>query len=1474
MNTIFKSFGIVVCFLLAGGLSSRGQGFEYRFKHLNPDSGLSSARVNAITADGLGFIWLATGDGIDRFDGHEIVAFEAICTDSGTLIHHNIKSLFADEQNRLWVTYYEAGLSCYNIETGELVNFHGGAAYPGALDESPVNKIFEDSNGQIWLGTDGGLFLYDEQEKWIEQKELSALNSETSEFSVKDIMESRNGWLWLTADNLSGGGQGIHIYDPDKSELYQVSTKTNQHLHYHDASTIFEDASGNIWIGTHRHGVIRLKAGYTLSEFSKWKFDYFLNYDYSDPFLKRSYIEEIFETSTGDLWFATHLGIALLRKNNRETDQFEYFLHENSTSVGDNSIAKISEDRLGNIWAISNSMGLGLFRYDYTKDTFQVFKNDKHNNHSIQGNKYSDLFIDQQDIVWVATDNAGVDMLDLRQKKFRTYTHDLGQKYSLSSNILFGMDEDQKGNIWIASYNGLNKLNPATGRIDNFNNDWREGFFNQNEMFEVFCDNRSQLWIGYLRILISRFDPQTLRNNKSPGNKEEGDRYLGWSVRDIIQDRNDNIWIATMGSGLWKYDPEADAFSRFVKDATENSISGNEIFDLHEDKNGKIWIATYRDGLNLFDPVNQTFECVLHPRSTSISLPEVNLHCIAADGTLLWLGTAHSGLIQYDTRSGETQRYTTADGLSSNSILGVLLDEEKSLWLSTRNGLSNFNPETGVFRNFTLEDGIQGKEFNILSYLKGSDGTMYFGGNNGLTAFHPKDIVVDVRKIKPLIHRLNIFNQPVAPGKFYNGQRILEKALLFTEKISLKRKNNVFSIEFCAPGVITDNYQYRYKLEGFDEDWALVPSTTRKATYTDLDPGDYTFLLEAVQNDGGSSEELRHLHITILPAWYETTTFRMLLFFFAVASIILALRLRTIQLRRQKLALQKEVNTRTRELSLNYETLLRRNQQLIAKSKEVSEMSARIHELDQARLRFYSNISHEFRTPLTLMIAPTEQLLSALEQMSISEVQESLNLIYRNEKRLLKLVNQLLELRKIESGKVPLILESGNPLPVLEELASLFKHVARGQHISYSFEVHNHATDNYKLLFDQDKLEKIAFNLISNAFKFTPQGGKVTGSAEILNSGHLKIKIRDTGVGIQSEDLDRIFDRFSSTAANRPSSTGIGLAYVKELVDTHKGEINVQSTPQKGTCFEVTLPVAGKFYGSDQATKSEPFRAPENNVQYVLDEPFVKSREQELQEATFTEPLPDKNIQILIVEDNSEIRKLLSDHLERYFTVYEAPDGEQGVALALKRMPDIVLCDIMMPGMNGLEVCQILKSRQETSHIPVVLLTALGDDKDQLAGITQGADDYIVKPFNVKILTAKLLNLVAIRKKLRERFARDSSLVPESLAQNNLDENFISSVVDFIRTNIQDTDLNADRIARHLHVSRSFVYKKIQALSGKSVNEFIRIIRLKYACELMKDNALTLSEVAYSSGFSSLNYFSRSFKKQFNQSPSDFQQPL
>jgi signal transduction histidine kinase/DNA-binding response OmpR family regulator len=856
-------------------------------------------------------------------------------------------------------------------------------------------------------------------------------------------------------------------------------------------------------------------------------------------------------------------------------------------------------------------------------------------------------------------------------------------------------------------------------------------------------------------------------------------------VAAITEDKKGNLWIGT-ASGIDVLDRGMGRFIHYGSEQQNSGLSSNHILDIRQDSKGRIWVGT-AGGLNLFDEEAKTFKV-----------------------------------------------FTTDDGLPHNTVLTILEDDRGELWMSTSNGLSHLvvsNDSVGAenysFRDYGEADGLQGKQFNENAAYRTRSNELIFGGADGFNIFKPGQLGLNRSLPNIVFTDFLLLDKKIHAEESIDGTVILPKSITESTEITLPPDKNVFSIEFAALNFFhPENSKYKYRLEGFDDDWISADSRSRKVTFTNLDPGDYVFHVKAANNDGFWNDTGASIKITVLPPFWKTRT-ALVLYFMAIILGLLVTR-RLIQQREQlKFAIEQE-----------------------------RQEAMRMHELDMMKIKFFTNVSHEFRTPLTLILTPLEKML---RQTKDDEQQSQFQLIQRNAKRLLNLVNQLLDFRKLEVQEIRLNSSEGDIIHFIKETVFSFSDLSEKKDVRLDF---RSSITSLETIFDQDKLEKILFNLLSNAFKFTSEHGAISVDVDQYQTGEqnwLRIKVQDSGIGIPRDKQDRIFERFFQN--DLPGSivnqgSGIGLSITKEFVKVHGGTIAVESELGKGSCFIVTLPLS-EVLGHVEKTSLE----------------NIEPGETVLQEIALEENVPsiggDRPV-LLLVEDNEDFRFYLKDNLKLDYRVLEAKNGKEGWTKTLENLPDLIVSDVMMPEMNGMELCRKIKSDQRVSHIPVILLTARAAEEQKLEGYHTGADDYITKPFNFEILVSRIHNLIYQRQKLHSAFPNKLAVQASELTITPLDEKFIQNAVRCVEENVSNADFSVEDLGRQLGISRAHMYKKIVSLTGKSPLEFIRTIRLQQAAQLLEKSQLTVAEIAYQVGFNNPKYFARYFKEAYNVLPSAY----
>jgi signal transduction histidine kinase/DNA-binding response OmpR family regulator len=904
-------------------------------------------------------------------------------------------------------------------------------------------------------------------------------------------------------------------------------------------------------------------------------------------------------------------------------------------------------------------------------------------------------------------------------------------------------------------------------------------------------------------------------------------------------------------------------------------------------------LGTYDGTLFVFDRNTGLFQQVLpndsvHGRPTYNRIFSV---CEQKPG-VIWFGT-NNGLYEYLEKEGKLNRYMSSDGLSNNVVYSVIPDDKGRIWCSTNFGVSVFQTSNRTFLNYTWEDGLQSNEFNQNGWYKDNNGRIYLGGIDGFNIIEPDQISPNQFIPPVVITGLTVNHQPVTAG---THPEISEYQISETRELTLNHEQSTFTFEFTALNyILPGKNQYRYKLVGYDKDW-VEAGNQRTASYTNIDPGTYTFMVQGSNNDRIWNENPAMIRIVILPPFWLTWWFKLLvaLFILMVIYLIFYFRLKTIKQERarleklvaEKTATLSEQNIRieqqNKELVRINEEVISRNEKIEQKNLQLNEqneqivkqrdnllaLAEQVQQANQEKINFFTTISHEFRTPLTLIIGPLKELITHIDELNKNELQRKFKIIYGNASKLLLLVNELLDFRKADTEKAGLNRSRIDLVPFIQQIAFLFNDIAQRKKINFRF------VSTQKVLetsVDADKIEKIVFNLISNAFKFTPDQGEITVGIDRFgaagNLENFRITVSDSGQGIPGNEIQFIFDTFYQADHSRnlqQSGSGLGLALVKKYVELHGGKVEVSSIPGKGTVFSLTIPIET---GVELQTGSQPDYSHSPNQEILIasidDYSPVILRDLKTGEE---QNLP----RLLLVEDDNNLRAYLKEILSVSYRVDEASDAAEGMKLADSKHPDLIICDVMLPGDNGFNFCRKIKDEFKTSHIPVILLTALADLPNQMTGLKSGADAYITKPFDLQHLYLTVENLINQRRKLQAKFYHGINLESVDSVGNPEDQQFLNKVIAEVEKNLTDTSFDVEKLCQAIRLSQPQTYRKIKALTDLSISEFIRNIRLKKAAQLLASGNQTISEVAYEVGFSDPNYFSKCFVKVYGQTPSEF----
>jgi len=1361
------------------------------FKHFTTNDGLSNNKINDIIQDRSGFIWLATDDGLNRFDGYNFKVYRHIPKDSTSLSGNSVWRLFEDEEGIIWIGTKSGELNRYDPRTDKFTSWEIKSE---VVKENSITSIYKDKLGKVWIGTyKSGLYKFDSQSG-----------------------EIRN---W-------------------RSDPYDLKSLSNNYI-----TSINKDERGNLLLSTYSG----------LNIFNPQKSENQFRHIYLDP-ANRANIKNIFWSITRSniyknvFWIGTANG--LIRYNSSTDELFTIPIPNPDNLQFGTGSGKVIEELVNDqliLWADSYA---GLLRINSVTGEKVRYVADKNKPDHLISNQINKIMKDRSGVTWIATEN-GLSYFSSKGLKFNNVFSESYQFEILRNSNITAIEKTQDAAIWIGTNNGLFHSYKSGNKISFSKH-------NQSERLNVWslaAGDNNELYIG-------TYGTGLFVLNSVTGSIKQvklDDIRLSTQSVNFIKSLLYNDGILTIGfwglgmAQLNTLTGELKVFQNFA-DGKPNTISHNDVWVLFKDTKSRIWAGTNGGGLNVLeDSEKENFQKWIAEEVTSNVLSSNNIYSIvqatqskSKDEIVLWVGTSN-GLNRFAVGENSDKNrtnyfivdityYTIQDGLADNSINSILEDENGNLWLGTGSGISFFDVENEKFTNFSTADGIIGGSSNTNSGLRLDNDLMLFGSSEGLNHFHPDDIKLS-DFIPPIVFTdFQIFNQSALGRKFFTDPASANSAA-----IKLTYNENVFSFEFAALDFNSPNYiQYAYMMEGFDEDW-IQSGSRRFVTYTNLSPGEYKFKVKSTNADGVWVDNVTSLSVMIGSPWWATGWAYVLYVLIIVAGLYA---IRRFELNRSRL---KNI-IKMREFETN-------------KQKELDEMKS----------RFFANLSHEFRTPLMLIKGPLEQMM---EDKSDGKNANRYKMIYRNTQNLQTLIDQLLELSQLEAASIPVKAKYEDVLIALKGLVYSFESLAQDKNIDLSFSSIENSINGW---IDKDKLEKIINNLLSNAFKFTNEGGRIDVNVEKLGDDSrefIQIRVADSGIGIPKAKLEKIFDRFyqvDDSSQRAYGGSGIGLALVKELVELHRWEISVASETGKGTEFTIKIPL-WDYLDENQKIKSEIIDMPElidTESLNLSDSPktdFVEVSANEESNSIVINDLPS----ILLVEDSLDVRLYLYDLLKSDYAIYQASNGVEGISIAQEKMPDLIISDVMMPEMDGMEFCKKIKADWLTSHIPVILLTAKASGESKIEGLETGADDYLTKPFSSKELFIRVKNLLEIRRKLREKFSKDVSPKPEVTALNPLDDEFIKKAFSLIEKNLDNVGFDNEAFAKEMFLSRMQLHRKLQAITGQTPGDFIRTFRLKRAAELLKENRLSVTQIAFEVGYNSPAQFSRAFSKQFNCPPSEY----
>lgn len=1321
------------------------------------------------------------------------------------------------------------------------------------LSNNQVNAIYKDSNGFMWFGTASGLNRYDGYDIRVYRSQKDDEESLPDSY-IEDIQEDASGNLWVR----TGAGYAIYnsvsdVFDRNiEAWMWNVGLTGNPLLIYIDGEKTF-------WIYIYGKGVYCYKEGQEKAVAVKGL----------DELVAGAGVSDMKECDEGILLVLDNGILACIDEERQSLKWTNQSIAEDCREV--KAGFELFVDQSNRAWIFSVE---GMWIYSLSRKAWEQRspRTDNYNTvRAVEQDKYG--------CIWVGRDQDGIEVTGPAGQKTRLANVPDNER-TLSNNTITALYEDEAGTMWVGTYKkgisfynesifkfgiadvgdincvedgggdivwlgtndrGLVRWNSVTDERTIFSHTADFRSISSDVIVCLLRDSSGRVWAGTFWGGLNCYDGNRFIHYRSC--KGDGNSLAYDNVWALAEDADKNIWIGTLGGGLQCLNPQTGMFTTY---STGNSnLVSDYISSLCIGRDNNLIIGTSA-GMAFMDLRTGEITNFSGTKSGKARLSNQNINQVYEDSRgLLWIAT-REGLNVYGHKRDELYEVPVKPDFSGVPILGITEDENKSIWVSTGGELINVmlsvdsKTEQPVFRCYTYndKDGLQSCDFNQRSLKRLHTGEIVVGGLYGLNRFRPGNIKYNRTLPKVMFTGFQLFNEDVKVGKEYAGRVILKEALNETGEVVLAYKQNVFTVLFASDNfVLPEKTQYFYKLEGFDEDWLASMSDMHRVTYTNLAPGTYTLRVKATNSDGYAGTEEAFLKIVILPPLWMTPWAYIVYALLIVGVVFFSL-----------YAIQRRERNKFR-------------------IRQIEEDAKKKEELSQMKFRFFTNVSHELRTPLTLIISPMEGMM---KEITDEKLHGKLQLMYRNAQRLLNLVNQLLDFRKNEMAGLHLALSEGDIVAYVRSICTSFLMLSEKRHVHLTF---FSAMESLDMSFDEDKVGKVVMNLLSNAFKFTPDGGRVDVALEMSKevSGRLLIKVSDTGVGVKDEDKERIFERFYQVEQEEPghqsAGSGIGLSLVRDFVTLHEGTVRVVDNAGSGSVFLVELPVKHVHISAPKpALLAEEVEGHQELLPGTEEEPLSDNlpEDEEDNETGKEKPLA------LIVDDNEDLVSFIKDSLSLYFRIQSASNGREAWQKIPELMPDIIVSDVMMPEMDGNELCRWVKTDKRTSGIPVILLTARQAVEDKVEGLTIGADDYVTKPFNVEILILRMRKLIDLSKAHRIKTRIDPE--PSEIAITSLDEKLIGNAIKYVEANIARSDLSVEELSRELGMSRTHLYKKLLQITGKTPIEFIRVIRLKRAAQMLRESQQNVSEIAYQLGFNNPKYFSRYFKDEFGVLPSVYQE--
>jgi len=1309
------------------------------------DAELSSSLINQIYQDNKGYIWIATEDGLDRYDGAKFSIYKQNKQDSTSILNNYVKSIFQDSHGVLYFGFFN-GLQYFDHATEKFHDIplltEDNTPYP-----AHVTSIIERKNGEILIGTSGqGIFkLTQKNGKPVARKFPEMVPSSY----LEGVFEDRRENLWALSQDrglfkIAKTGEITEYFNDDNNETH--------------ISSVCEDENGNFYAGSLTKGLF---------------------------------------------------------KYNREQDNFTFIEDSENLPVKSLFVNKENEIMVG-------TDGMGLKIYDPVKEKMSV--NDfSIANFDFKKTKIHSIIQDEADNLWLGIYQKGVLLIPDKTNNFNYIGYQSVKNNIIGSNSVVSLFKDNENMLWVGTDgDGLYGITEEKNRRFHLGINGKKG---SASIMSIYQDSENDLWVGTYRQGLAKLDKKNKELKFVHNLKDENNNDVE-RIYSIIEDKQKHLWIGSLGYGLFSYNLETKETTNHhtIKDGAAYDYLYNKWINcLLLSNTNKLYIGTY-DGLATLDLEKNSY---LNKKGQNHILSNKIVYSLYEDEeNNLWIGTSE-GLFYKPNNDTITQIYTTEQGLPSDVISAIEEDDNNNLWISTNNGISKFELQSKEFKNYYFRDGLQGNEFNKNASYAEDNGRLFFGSTNGVTYFNPSEITSKGSNVDLKITGFYIQDEPVKKGMKSGSYSIIEKAIIDADTIELAHDDNDFSIEFSSFAFKNQQWiTYSYSLNS--EDWIKLRPGMNTVTFNNLEPGSYNFKVRA--KDYGEYSNEQELAIIIYPPWYFSGWAK-LTYFLLLIAITYFIAQQVLQRRKTKKELQEHL---------------------------------RAEQINEAKLQFLTNISHDIKTPISLIINPLKKLIKTdpeLDRQKLYKVME------RNSERILHLLNQLINARKFDQGKIELKFRKTEIISFVKSIVSLFEDQIESREIQLNI---NHPDSEVMAFIDPNHFDKIIQNLISNAIKFTPENGTIEVSIGI-NEKHFYISVKDNGIGIKESEIHNIFDRFYQISNNKSrqfEGTGIGLHLTKSIATLHHGTVKVQNNKQQKGCeFIISAPLGKDHLNEDEIILEVPSAAYKKTETQPINTIY---KEEEQADRTSEKNKPT----ILIVDDDSDIRNYIATELQSHYNIIKKANGKLAFPEVVKNAPDLIISDVVMPEMDGISFTRKIKKNIHTNHIPVILLTGKTDKETNLEGLEIGADAYINKPFNIDILKKTVKNLIKNRNVLKNTYS-GNQLHEEKIKHLDLksgDETLVEKFLEVVNNNISNPNLNVEMVASELGISRVHLYRKLKQLTNQSAGELITNIRLKEAANLLTSKKINIAEVAYAVGFSSTSKFSTKFKDLYGMPPTNYRQ--